>query len=310
MAIITGNRIQIESTDSGKTIALANFDYVVLNEIMTDEFKIRFVRVSDSPKPNRLTSSIGIRGIGDNLKVSSLVLLENTNDSIELMYDVLNSTYQVVAFRNTSLVRLVGEVTNLANTVNSIVDGAVLFQVELAGGSDHVHSAVLPIELARELIERIGADYQYIQTNIADGHQHFLMVRFDHTQHRFYVDFVTDNETDNHQAWVVNGSDDKITIKNTISDYTVAGIDSYRTLLRVTSPNPVTIYLPQDDGSIPVGACILISKSGSGDVTIAGLNQSVALNSPLSNIINRMHGKVTVIKVGPDEWDLEGNLMA
>lgn len=65
--------------------------------------------------------------------------------------------------------------------------------------------------------------------------------------------------------------------------------------------NPVT------PGPMPVGGCLIVGKVGLGNVTFVPA-PGVTINTPDSLSIDRLFGKVTLIKVGPNEWDLEGNL--
>lgn len=61
------------------------------------------------------------------------------------------------------------------------------------------------------------------------------------------------------------------------------------------------------DLPIDIGGVILIGQFGSGQVSIVP-GPNVQINTPDSYNIGRQNGVVTLIKVGPNEWDLEGNL--
>jgi hypothetical protein len=64
---------------------------------------------------------------------------------------------------------------------------------------------------------------------------------------------------------------------------------------------------PVNPGPMPEGGSMLIGKHGSGDVTIvAGVG--VTINTLDTLTIKKIHGKVTLIKVTTNVWDVEGNL--
>lgn len=101
--------------------------------------------------------------------------------------------------------------------------------------------------------------------------------------------------------------------------YTVSSSDKNALLRFLTDHDgqyTAMVVLPFDDGTINIGTCILISNSGHGQVRITGAVDDntedevteVTVNTPLSNLISVFHGKVTAIKVGINEWDLEGHL--
>jgi PKD repeat protein len=58
---------------------------------------------------------------------------------------------------------------------------------------------------------------------------------------------------------------------------------------------------------MPPGGVIMFGKHGAGNVIIAGA-PGVTINTPETLTITKMHGKIMLMKVGPNEWDLEGNL--
>jgi hypothetical protein len=57
-----------------------------------------------------------------------------------------------------------------------------------------------------------------------------------------------------------------------------------------------------------VGGVVYFSKHRAGNVIIAA-GVGVTINTPSSLTITKLHGKATLIKVGPNEWDLEGSLL-
>jgi hypothetical protein len=66
-------------------------------------------------------------------------------------------------------------------------------------------------------------------------------------------------------------------------------------------------FNPQNPGPMPVGGSILITRAGDGDVVFEAA-PGVTINSPDSLTMGVKFSKVSLIKVGPNEWDIEGNL--
>ena len=58
---------------------------------------------------------------------------------------------------------------------------------------------------------------------------------------------------------------------------------------------------------MPIGGTVVFGKHGSGDVAIVA-GAGVTINSPDLSMITKFNGKATLIKVGVNEYDLEGNL--
>lgn len=100
-----------------------------------------------------------------------------------------------------------------------------------------------------------------------------------------------------------------IIIKEVTGDYTIDVLDSFNTLLKVTSNTPVTITVPSSTTTdIPIGAAILVGQNGTGSVTFEP-EVGVTILSPDTLTIGKQYGKVTLIKVSPNQWELEGNLL-
>ena len=65
--------------------------------------------------------------------------------------------------------------------------------------------------------------------------------------------------------------------------------------------NPIT------PGPMPIGGNAIFGKTGIGNIIfVAGAG--VTINSPASLSITTLNGKATLIKVGVNQWDLEGNI--
>jgi len=98
----------------------------------------------------------------------------------------------------------------------------------------------------------------------------------------------------------------------------------HHTMYRCDSPTPQVLTVLADaswpdadpyygsfanTSPMPDGGTILIGKRGLGDVTIAAA-PGVTINTPSTLTISVQNGKISLTKVGPDEWDVEGNLAA
>lgn len=79
-------------------------------------------------------------------------------------------------------------------------------------------------------------------------------------------------------------------------------------IIRMTAVAPSTVTVPNDLVNVPVGHSVIISQSGDGQVNIVG-DVGVTLNYMVGTTIAGKHGKVTLIKVASNEWDLFGDLM-
>lgn len=66
-------------------------------------------------------------------------------------------------------------------------------------------------------------------------------------------------------------------------------------------------YNPTDPGPMPVGGSAVIGKHAAGDITFVAA-AGVTINTPDTLTLSKLHGKVTLIKVAVNVWDLEGNL--
>lgn len=66
-------------------------------------------------------------------------------------------------------------------------------------------------------------------------------------------------------------------------------------------------YNPTNPGPMPVGGSAVIGKHAAGDITFVAA-AGVTINTPDTLTLTKLHGKVTLIKVAANVWDLEGNL--
>ena len=106
------------------------------------------------------------------------------------------------------------------------------------------------------------------------------------------IDFGSAGDHNVHRR-MVSGSDVTITVQR---DNFWTGPDEYF----------ANGYQPTDPGPMPDGGSALFSKSGAGNLTFVGAF-GVTLHYPDSRTVSKLNAKVTLIKVGPNEWDLEGH---
>lgn len=81
-------------------------------------------------------------------------------------------------------------------------------------------------------------------------------------------------------------------------------------VLDTTWPGTDEYWQPNSNMSaMPIGGCVMIGKHGAGNIVFAPA-PGVTVNTSDSLTLSKMHGKVMLMKVGPNEWDIEGNLQA
>lgn len=89
------------------------------------------------------------------------------------------------------------------------------------------------------------------------------------------------------------------------TDYTVAvRLDS---VFIGTDTFNLNDYNPLNAGPMPVGGFASFKKQGTGNVVFVP-DVGVTINTPGTLTISTAFGKATLIKVGPNEWDLDGNV--
>ena len=101
-----------------------------------------------------------------------------------------------------------------------------------------------------------------------------------------------------------------VTIKNINGNYTLVQEDIINTMIRINSPNSITstVTIPNDTVlSGPIGSTITIASSGNGPVQlVAGAGTSI--RTPQSLIIERKYGRVVLVKVDTNTWEVDGQL--
>lgn len=101
----------------------------------------------------------------------------------------------------------------------------------------------------------------------------------------------------------------KILVINLETNYTLETKDIYRTLIRFSGDVDRTVTIPFTDSvSFPIGTCILVSNNTQANALFISAAAGVIINTPTTLKIAKRHGKVTIIKVAENEWDIEGNL--
>ena len=111
-------------------------------------------------------------------------------------------------------------------------------------------------------------------------------------------------------VWCAGGaSGNPISINTQVSDYTLQISDAYDTLIRITKATLAIVTIPNDStANLPIGAAVLISWNGLGQVTI-GFEIGVTVDTPDTYDIGKQFGKITAIKTGANHWEIEGNLV-
>ena len=93
------------------------------------------------------------------------------------------------------------------------------------------------------------------------------------------------------------------------TSYTLVAGDATK-YLRFTNASAVTVTVPENSSvAFAIGTEICIRQVGAGKVTLAGAG-SVTVNSPETLSIEKQNATATLIKVGPDSWELDGRLEA
>ncbi len=117
------------------------------------------------------------------------------------------------------------------------------------------------------------------------------------------------------------------TANSAVTSMTVGSAAHHNTHTRFTASTTVTVtvaadsnwtgsqeywendFNPTTPGPMPTGGNLVVSKRGTGNVVFAAA-PGVTINTPSTLTIGTQNGKITLIKVGPNEWDIEGNLLA
>lgn len=66
-------------------------------------------------------------------------------------------------------------------------------------------------------------------------------------------------------------------------------------------------FNPTNPGPMPAGGSAIFGQVGAGEVTFVA-DVGVTINTPNTLSINKLNGKITLIKVSANVWDIEGNL--
>lgn len=112
------------------------------------------------------------------------------------------------------------------------------------------------------------------------------------------------------EAWVTDTllSKNLLTVKTiSATKYTLSYLDADNIMINMTASTPCKIIVPTDAVNIPVGSTIIVGQEGTGTLTITPAT-GVTVKTPDSLIIAKQHGKATLIKVGANAWEIEGNL--
>lgn len=94
------------------------------------------------------------------------------------------------------------------------------------------------------------------------------------------------------------------------TSYTLALSDA-GTLVTLDNGSAITLTVP-DEGSVnfAVGTSILLAQIGAGQVTVEEGATGVTVHTPETLKLRKQFAQATLVKIGADEWLLEGNLEA
>jgi hypothetical protein len=116
---------------------------------------------------------------------------------------------------------------------------------------------------------------------------------------KYYVDNAIANATSGSGPLIIN---------NQLGNYTLQLSDAFNTLIRVTSGILCSVTIPNDSvTNLPIGSAILVSWNGVGQVSIA-YSVGVTVDTPYTYNIGSQFGKIAMIKVAANHWEIEGNL--
>lgn len=95
------------------------------------------------------------------------------------------------------------------------------------------------------------------------------------------------------------------------TSYTLALSDAGKVVRQNNGASITTTVPKNDDAAFPVGTVIPIRQVGAGEITAAG-DTGVTLNVPAGFLAKTARQGATIMlhKVGPDEWDVTGDLAA
>jgi hypothetical protein len=100
-----------------------------------------------------------------------------------------------------------------------------------------------------------------------------------------------------------------LTINTQTSAYTIQSTDANNTLILMNSPTLVYVTIPSDSVySFANGTNILVGWEGIGQVGIRGDGGLVVVRSPTTLFIGDQYGKVVLIKIATNLWEVNGDL--
>lgn len=108
------------------------------------------------------------------------------------------------------------------------------------------------------------------------------------------------------------GTNPFLMIKNVYGNYLIEKEDELRKMIRVDAEVNTNAFvtIPNDEtADLEIGTQLIVSASNYGTVTING-EAGVTVLSPQSLVIERKSGRVTLIKVDANSWEIDGQLRA
>ena len=232
----------------------------------------------------------------------------------------------------------------LPAVITPSVDGLIAFSVGIPS-TPHQHIAILTSTDAATLVNGTSkmlpvghANQPIIYIDSDPGglpqHIHTLGIQFDYKNNTFICTSISNNSGDNHVAAQIGVFRTPVYKPAPLTVQTSAALSNevgsalhHNTSFRMTGSTAVSVVVradsywsgtqeyweedgaPSSPGPMPIGGSLLVGKHGTGDVTFSP-GPGVTINTPDTLAITRLHGKAMLTKVGPNEWDLEGNIGA
>lgn len=99
-----------------------------------------------------------------------------------------------------------------------------------------------------------------------------------------------------------------VRVKVIPGDYTLEITDVADVLITIDSASASNVFVPSNSSvALPVGSIVMIGRNGTGTVTLVP-DSGVVIRTPETLNINKQYGRVTLIKVDDDIWEVDGNL--
>lgn len=173
----------ITQSDNNKTYGLLRGDTVSMDTPLVSGFKVRFIKTSLVRNDlNTISSVLGIRGIDETLQISYNFTLTNSNDTVEFMYDAVNTCFQITELRRADIPTKIDVLYNTA----AITNKTNIFTASQYVAPIHINTADLPnnqvpinVSLSNvfSILQSGGSWVMQKPTNLVDGLQFNIIIR-------------------------------------------------------------------------------------------------------------------------------------